>query len=402
MKIGILGGTFNPFHKGHINIVRNIKKEFGLKQIWIIPTYITVDKSFSIENISAKDRYKIIKYTLKKLKINWIKLIDIEIKNHNISYTYDTLLKLNTKYPEKQFYFIMGEDRYRTFHTWYRYKDIQNLANIIVYRRFINGSCHNKNIDEKYIEFFDEIIYDISSTDILQNLRWDELLEPTKKYISKKYFYLKTIVFNNLKFKRYQHSVSVASHAKRLAKENKYYNWKRAYYAGLIHDLFKYHSKNFLIEYVKKNLKANEELPPFPAMHGYACSYWLEEMYKMKDKKFLKAIKKHTTASKKMSKLDKIIYVADKIASDRKGREIGQERKQAYKNLDFTFEKLLRKQVERLVENGIKFENLDKNTKEAYIHYVLKIKGKKALKNYYYNTKNNHENQWKSLKKNNK
>jgi nicotinate-nucleotide adenylyltransferase len=33
MKIGILGGTFNPFHKGHINIVRNIKKEFGLKQI---------------------------------------------------------------------------------------------------------------------------------------------------------------------------------------------------------------------------------------------------------------------------------------------------------------------------------------------------------------------------------
>ncbi|BDV03702.1 MAG: nicotinate-nucleotide adenylyltransferase [Candidatus Hepatoplasma scabrum] len=402
MKVGILGGTFNPFHKGHLNIIKNIKKEFGLKQIWIIPTYITVDKIFSIENISAKKRYKIIKYTLKKLKINWIKLSNIEIKNHNISYTYETLVKLKEKYPDNQFYFIMGEDRYHTFHNWYKYEEIQKLANIIVYRRFITGSYHNKFIDEKYIEFYDEIIYDISSTDILQNLRWEELLEPTKKYLAKNYLYLKTIVFNNLKFRRYQHSVSVASHAKRLAKNYHYFNWKKAYYAGLIHDLFKYHSKNFLLEYVSKNLKENEELPPFPALHGYAAAFWLEQMYKIKDQEFLGAIRKHTTAARKMSKLDKIIYVADKISSDRKGKEIYHQRKQAYKNLDFTFAKLLNKQVEKLKERGIKFTDLDKNTRDAYIRYVLKLKSSKKINKYYQNMEFNYENKWTGIKKINK
>lgn len=402
MKIGILGGTFNPFHKGHLSIVKNIKKEFGLKQIWIIPTYITVDKVFLIENISAQERYKIIKYTLKKLKINWIKLLNIEVKNHNVSYTYETLLKLKEKYPDNQFYFIMGEDRYQTFHTWYKYKEIQKLANIVVYRRFITGSFHNKFIDEKYIEFYDEIIYDISSTDILQNLRWEELLEATKKYIAKNHIYLKTIVFNNLKFKRYQHSVSVASHAKRLAKNNRYRNVKQAYYAGLVHDLFKYHPRNYLIEYVSKNLQENEQLPPFPALHGYAASFWLKNEYKLKDKKFLDAVKKHTTAAKKMTKLDKIVYVADKIASDRKGKEVGHERKQAYRNLNFTFTKLLKRQVQRLQDEGIKFADLDQNTKDAYLRYVLKLKSEKSIKKYYQNTKGDYENKWTSIKKINK
>jgi len=68
MKIGILGGTFNPIHKGHIKLAEKVKGDLNLDQVWLIPTHKTPDKIFSVERISSKHRYNITKEAVKKTK----------------------------------------------------------------------------------------------------------------------------------------------------------------------------------------------------------------------------------------------------------------------------------------------------------------------------------------------
>jgi nicotinate-nucleotide adenylyltransferase len=88
-------------------------------------------------------------------------------------------------------------------------------------------------------------------------------------------------------------------------------------------------------------------------------------------------MKKHTTAAAKMSKLDKILYVADKVSSDRKGHATGKTRKLAYSNLNLTFVKILKQQLKKLEKKGIKIEG---SALEAYKSYILPKEKKNGIK----------------------
>ncbi len=176
------------------------------------------------------------------------------------------------------------------------------------------------------------------------------------------------MVFYKLYEKRYDHSISVATHASRLARRNfLFFSHKRAYLAGLVHDIFKYEDKSWMLNYISKY--SDYKIPPAPAMHGYAASIWLEKEYGLKDKKILKSVKNHTIPNLGMSKFEKIIYVSDKISNDRKDKDIGHLRKQAYNNFDLTFKKILKNQVNKLKDKNIK---IDEDTMLVYNKYFNK------------------------------
>ena len=129
IKIGILGGTFDPAHKGHLEISIQAKKIFELQKIiWAI----TKQNPFKNESRSdLKDRMQ----SAKKLigKNNYIKVKYYEDKI-NSNRTIDLIKYLN-KDKKFEIYFIMGADNLINFHKWYKWKSIIKICNILVFDR---------------------------------------------------------------------------------------------------------------------------------------------------------------------------------------------------------------------------------------------------------------------------
>ena len=130
LKIGILGGTFDPAHFGHLKISKESKKKFKLdKIIWAV-TKKSPTKNKSILNL--KSRINLAKKITKREK--YIKIIFFEknIKSNKTINLINHLKKINNKL---KIYFIMGADNLINFHKWYRWKSISQKCNILVFDR---------------------------------------------------------------------------------------------------------------------------------------------------------------------------------------------------------------------------------------------------------------------------
>ncbi|WP_415321972.1 nicotinate (nicotinamide) nucleotide adenylyltransferase [Candidatus Pelagibacter sp. Uisw_092] len=129
IKIGILGGTFDPAHKGHLEISKQAKKIFGLKNVvWAI-TKKNPFKSESKSNLRSRIQFA------KKLigKNNYIKVKFYEEKI-NSNRTID-LIEYLSKKEKNEIYFIMGADNLINFHKWFKWKSIIKKCNILVFDR---------------------------------------------------------------------------------------------------------------------------------------------------------------------------------------------------------------------------------------------------------------------------
>jgi nicotinate-nucleotide adenylyltransferase len=128
-KIGILGGTFDPAHKGHLEISKQAKKRFGLKNIiWAIT------KQNPFKNKSKSNLRSRIQFAKKIIdKNNYIKVKFYEEKigsNRTIH-----LIKHLSKEKQNEIYFIIGADNLINFHKWYKWKSIIKKCNILVFDR---------------------------------------------------------------------------------------------------------------------------------------------------------------------------------------------------------------------------------------------------------------------------
>ena len=129
IKIGILGGTFDPAHKGHLEISKQAKKRFGLKNIiWAI----TKQNPFKNESKSnLRSRMQFAKKIIGKNNYIKIKFYEEKIDSNR---TFD-LIKYLSKERKNEIYFIMGADNLINFHKWYKWKSIIKKCNILVFDR---------------------------------------------------------------------------------------------------------------------------------------------------------------------------------------------------------------------------------------------------------------------------
>ncbi len=354
MKIGIFGGTFNPIHKGHIEMLKKVKEKLDLNFVYFIPSYKTPDKQFEIEQIDPKHRLEMAKIAIKAEKLSWLKVSDFEHKQKKVSYTFKTIEYFRKEFPKDELYWIMGEDRFKGFDKWQNVNYIKNEAKIVIYRR--NEKINEELAANKNIQYIDDEFFDFSSTQVLNDIRWDFIPEAVKPYIVEHRLYLKALAFNVLHQNRYEHTIAVASHAKRLAKEYGYKQIWDAWYAGVIHDLFKLYDDAYLRAYIKKwdvNKEFDVDNIPFPALHGFAAALWMREEYKWDNKELFDAIASHTLSKDHTTKIDKILYVADKVSTDRKGHKVGKLRKLAYVDLDLTYQKILKQLVKKLKSRNL-------------------------------------------------
>ncbi len=133
MKIGILGGTFNPIHNGHLIIAEQVRIRFGLSKVLFIPCNIPYHKK-SIGLASAKHRLAMVKLAIKDNP--YFEASDIEIKRGGLTYSIDTIRYLKNTYPANtQFYFIIGVDSLPELPLWREIKTLAKLCRFIAIDR---------------------------------------------------------------------------------------------------------------------------------------------------------------------------------------------------------------------------------------------------------------------------
>ena len=129
-NIGLLGGSFDPPHKGHLYISLEAKKILKLDEIWWL---VTPQNPLKINQpASYKDRVRNCKLIAKN---HPIKIKEIE-KKINSRYSYETIKYLNNHYKNIKFYWLMGADNLINFHKWQNAKSIFSEIPIVVFRRY--------------------------------------------------------------------------------------------------------------------------------------------------------------------------------------------------------------------------------------------------------------------------
>ena len=196
-KIGIMGGTFNPIHKGHVDIAVAAYEQFSLDEIWFMPNNIPAYKSTK-GIVSGKDRYNMISLAIAEHEN--FKVSDFELIREGKTYSYETFTLLNRKYPDCKFYFIMGADSLFYFEQWVHPEIILDNADLLVASRDENGieriRDKIKELNLKYKNSRIDIIkckeIDCSSSTIREYLSLindnasdkDELISYIDKYLS--------------------------------------------------------------------------------------------------------------------------------------------------------------------------------------------------------------------------
>ena len=132
MRIGLLGGTFNPIHFGHLHIAEEVLRSCRLDQIWFVPTNNPPHKQLAAE-ISFFHRLAMVDVALSDYPQFFS--CDIEGRRGGISYSVETLQQLHADYPEHEYFFIMGLDSFQEIGLWRNYSRMFELSHIIVTAR---------------------------------------------------------------------------------------------------------------------------------------------------------------------------------------------------------------------------------------------------------------------------
>lgn len=132
MKIGILGGTFNPVHIGHLILAEEVREKLNLDKVIFVPAYLPPHKN-NPDIARPEHRYKMTGLAISANR--YFSVSDIEIKRKGRSYTIDTLREFKKVYPKDSLYFITGSDLLKYLSKWKDLKDVIRMVKFIVATR---------------------------------------------------------------------------------------------------------------------------------------------------------------------------------------------------------------------------------------------------------------------------
>lgn len=190
--LGILGGTFDPIHLGHLQMAEAVHESMQLEQIIFIPAYVAPHK-VGLDFAPATDRFAMTKLAVEHY--DNFSVSDIELCRSGVSYTIDTLRELHCLYPDKKLYFIIGADSVVQLHTWNNIEEMMQLATFVgAGRPGYEGVMEEvvKHLGEqarKHILLLDTPEYDISSTEIRTRIHQGKNLTGLVPEVVEQYIY---------------------------------------------------------------------------------------------------------------------------------------------------------------------------------------------------------------------
>ena len=352
--VGLFGGSFDPFHNGHLEIVKASVAAFPFDKLLLMPVGQPPHKSRRI----SFSTFRVETARLATENLAQVHVSTREILSPGRNYTVDTIEAILGEYPDIKIKLISGSDFLYTAEEWFRYEDIMSLVSFAVALRGKSDKEESERQAEylrrKYkaeIDFFPMKPTSVSATQVRELLSRDvsaaeflpdkvnDLLNIYRPYSYRKvldnldedswqklYAYERRL-FAYLGSERRLHTVSTCLLALELAAVHNV-PAVEAGTAALLHDLAKELSADDQSAYSGKYLGKEERNPEL--RHGPAAAYLAREQFAVKSEDVLNAIQYHTTGRPGMSSLEKIIFLADKIEYGRPFKNLDIIRKLAF------------------------------------------------------------------------
>lgn len=327
-RIGILGGSFDPVHRGHIAAALSVLDASYVDQVLVVPCGTPAHKACVAP---AEDRWKMLVAACSRDK----RLVPsrLELDRPGTSFAFDTLKAVRKENPEADLFYIIGSDTLMTLHHWYNIDQVFRLCAFLVIPRE-NESIPACREEIARLETMGGRVrllpvspVEASSSSIRTALSYGKGIEDLNpavwEYCRCKGLYgcpgrLDHIdpwmdkLFSALKPKRFAHSLSVALASVRLAAlfgENTL----KAEQAGLLHDCAKNLPLNEMQRVAKENHLTDDPgvLSSEALLHSLAGACLAEQVYGMKDPEVLEAIRFHNTGYPGMSRLAMCVCLAD-------------------------------------------------------------------------------------------
>lgn len=352
-KIGILGGTFNPVHNGHISIAKSAKKEYHLDKVIFLTSGNPPHKRDE-KILDAKIRHIMVKRAIDG--IDGFEACDWEVKRSEYSYTFNTLMYFKEVYPQDELYFIIGGDSLRQFDTWYKPEEILKLCTVLYYERGNNAG------ESDFAHRIHGEIIDLSSTCIREMVSKHEDIEnlvpkAVNEFIINNELYCIPDNFEEklrtmLKPERFEHSLGVRDTAYELAKLYGA-DEEKAAMAGLLHD----NAKNMINQYQKCiELEAEideTEIENPVLLHAKLGAETAKCIFGITDDEIINAIRWHTVGRENMSLLEKIVFTADLVEPGRTFPDAEYLRRLAYTDIDRAVYECVKATIEINIKRGV-------------------------------------------------
>ncbi len=328
-RIGILGGTFNPIHTGHIQMAQGARDALGLSKVLLIPAADPPHKEVD-GHVSAQHRYRMA--CLAAAGIEGVEVSEIELHRKGKSYTIDTVFALKEQHLCDEFVVIIGSDMLGDLSTWHRAPELMKLVSFAGVKRQGESDLDEEAAERLKAEYgarialLDLFVPPVSSTKVrgrvFDALPVEGMIAPdVEAYIYEEGLYFpKTLKRMQekcraaLNIARYRHTMGVVRMAVALAARYGA-DAKRARLAALLHDCARGVDRGALT-------------------HAAAGERLARTVYGVTDEAVLRAIRLHTTSGKDATTLDKLIYVADMLEPNRNFPGVDRLRALAFTDLD--------------------------------------------------------------------
>ena len=393
MNIGIYGGTFDPPHWGHITAARAAMEQLKLDRLVLIPDRVPPHKALPEGSASPEQRLEMAALATAELGRR-AEVSDRELRRSGPSYTSDTLAELRREHPEDTLWLLMGSDMFLSLQTWHAPEEIMALARIAPFSREAEDesaafAAQQSRLERAYGAQIRIVqnpeVRELSSTEVRAALaagRGSDLLPPAVYgYVLREHLYgthkaltgltpdeLRPIALSYLKPKRMPHVLGTEQEAVRLVRR---YGGDetQARIAALLHDCTKKLDMAQQLALCEKYGIMLDELEQkaLKLLHSKTGAAIARDVFGVEDAVY-DAILYHTTGKPDMTRLEKIIYLADYIEPTRDFPGVDALRKTVYEDLDKGLLMGLTMTIQEMEEMGNPVHHLTRDARD----YLLK------------------------------
>ena len=351
MDIAIYGGSFNPPHLGHREAVITALEALNPDLLLIIPDHEPPHKEMEEGSPTPAQRLELCRLTFGDLE--HVEISSLELERNGKSYTYDTVLELQERYPDARLTLIIGTDMILSFEEWYHFEYLLAHCRLAALARDFEdeeklreAAGHLRSCYGAEIILLDHAPLPMSSTELRGMLRSrlgaEDIQPDAYAAIIRHRFYdaapelswLREQAYTMLDERRIAHVAGCESEAIELARR-----WgedpETAAEAGILHDITKRLSHEEQLNLCEKYAiicDSAERVTP-KLLHAKTGAAVARERFGVRDAVY-EAIRWHTTGKPDMTLLEKIIYLADYIEPTRDFPGVDTLRELAYEDLD--------------------------------------------------------------------
>lgn len=393
MNIGVYGGTFDPPHWGHITAARAAMEQLKLDRLVLIPDRVPPHKALPEGSASPEQRLEMAALAAAELGKR-AEVSDRELRRSGPSYTSDTLAALRREHPEDTLWLLMGSDMFLSLQTWHAPERIMELARIAPFSREAEDesaafAAQKARLEREYGAQICIVqnpeVRELSSTEVRAALaagQGSDLLPPAVYgYVLREHLYgthkaltgltpdeLRPIAMSYLKPKRMPHVLGTEQEAVRLVRR---YGGDetQARIAALLHDCTKKLDMAQQLALCERYGIMLDELEQraLKLLHSKTGAAIARDVFGVEDAVY-DAILYHTTGKPDMTRLEKIIYLADYIEPTRDFPGVDELRKTVYEDMDKGLLMGLTMTIQEMEEMGNLVHHLTRDARD----YLLK------------------------------